>query len=504
MPHRFLALLAISCFAGSLVAHPADEVLLHVPPGTAVCIVVRDLSGRMKQLADSPFASWFFRSAIGKKLLDAIDLNNAGEFELTLKHQFGLSTEDLVHDVFGDAVVFAYTPGTPERALIILKPRKPDVAAKFLAKLDDLQKQAGELESVNAESHRGITYTSRKKKEGVSEAYLLRDGILAFASDEASLKSYLDFRVERSAPAGVATSLAKLNVGDSFATVWFDPRSFDAAFAEKRKLAEGSDRATIETIASIWSAVDHFAIHADLTDKLHVRASAMLNESKLPGIMAGLLPFAPGQSPLWNAIPTDALVAVAGRFAVALLLSKADELSKVAGQPPLTKGMKNDLGPLVGKDKLAAVIEALGPDWGLWLNAPETTDAWTPDWTFALRVRSDPTGKIDTAKSLLEGVDAAAQLARLAYNSSHADQLELNDDTVAGIRVRSFAGQKLPTGMRPSFAVKVGYFVFASSAERIAKFEAPTTTAGTAKESPLIRISSTGLRSTCRIAPRPS
>jgi hypothetical protein len=487
-------------FAGPLSAHPVDDLLKHVPSGTAVCFVVRDLSGRVQQLNESPFASWFETTAFGKRILANMEWQRPEQFEAQLKELFGLTPDELIRDVFGDAIVFAYTPGPGgkadrERGLILVKPKKPDVAARVLARLDEIQKQSGELVSVAEEKRGGIAFTVRKKKDGGTEAYRLQDGVLAFASDETSLKSYLDWHAAKGQPAAVAASLARLKANESFVTIWFDPRAFDAAFRDKVKTSEtASDKVMANLFAGIWSAVDDFALHAEITDRFAIRVSTRFAKDRLPVAAAGLLPFQPGETPLWSAIPPDAIFAMAGRFAVATAFSRADRLAKAAGQPEPTAGLTRDLGPIFGKDKWPAVVEAIGPDWGLWITAPERTEMWSPDWTFVLRVRPDSTKKVDTASAFLKGIESAAHFAKGAYNSSHSDQLELNEETIAGQKVRIFDGGKLPQGVRPCFAVKGGYFVFASSPERIAKFEPPAGDAGTAIESTLIRISGSGLR----------
>jgi hypothetical protein len=497
---HFASLILTITFAGPLTAQPVDDLLKHVPSGTAVCFVVRDLSGHVKQLNESPFANWFETTAFGKRILANIDLQKPDEFEKQLKELFGLTPDELIRDVFGDAIVFAYTPGPGgkadrDRALILVKPKKPGVAARVLARLDEMQTQAGELVSVSEEKYGGGAFTVRKKKDGSTEAYRQHDGVLAFTSDVASMKGYLDWWAAKGQPAPVAASLARLKANESFVTIWFDPRAFDDAFREKHKTSDPvADKIASDLIAGIWSAIDDFAIHADLTERLTLRVSMRLAKERMPAAAAGMVPFQTGHSPLWNAIPQDAIFAAAGRFAVATAFARADKLAKAADQPLPSDTVTRDLGPVFGKDKWPAVLEAIGPDWGLWITAPERTDMWTPDWTFALRVRPDPSKKVDTEKAFLEGIETAAQMARYAYNSSHADQLELKEETIAGQKVRMFVGDKLPPGVHPCFAVKNGYFVFASMPERIAKFEPPAVDVNTANESPLIRISGSGLR----------
>jgi hypothetical protein len=474
------ALLLSLLLPGVAVAHPADDILAHVPKGTALCLVVRDAERTLKQLADSPFAKWLPTSGLGKRRLKPVTDDKVREFTQTLEAQFGLTPTEIVEAIFGDAVIFAFQPGPPERSLILVKPRKPEVAAKFLAKLDELQ-TGNEVTKVTTESMHGIRVTVRHTAAG-REAYSLHDGILAFGGDLDSLKHYHDGRAAKEA-APVAATLAKLKSQASTLNLWIDPRAFDAEFKQITGTTP-ADRAVQELIAGVWQSIEHLSLHADMTDVLTIRASMTFAESKVPAAAAKFVPPTLGQSSLWAAIPADALLAVAGRMAFADAVKGIDATGTAA----------NSLGPIVGKDKLPTVLEAIGPDWGLWLTAPEMTGHWLPEWTFALKIRPDATGKIDTAKSLFDGVDAGAQLLRFAYNASNPDQIELKDDTVAGTKIRVLASEKLPAGTRPCFGIRQGYFLLASHPDRIGRFAAPPDDPGTATTAPLVRLSATGLR----------
>ena len=62
---RLIPFVLLFAFSGPVYSHPVDDLLKHVPSGTAVCFVVRDLSGRVQQLNESPFAGWFEQTAFG-------------------------------------------------------------------------------------------------------------------------------------------------------------------------------------------------------------------------------------------------------------------------------------------------------------------------------------------------------------------------------------------------------------------------------------------------------
>src|SRR5262249_19342614 len=134
----------------------------------------------------------------------------------------------------------------------------------------------------------------------------------------------------------------------------------------------------------------------------------------------------------------------------------------------------SDLGPIVGKDKLPAVLEALGPDWGFWAVAPAKAAGWAPDWTFAVKVSPGKPGQPDPAKAILSAADTAAPFIRVWYTKAHADQIEIREDTFDGVSIRSLTNPKFPAGFQPAYAMKGGYFVVASSPWMVRKFSAPS------------------------------
>lgn len=473
---RTLALIVLIANGPFALAHPVDDVLKKVPSKTALCLVAKDLHQTVGRLSQSPFAAWLKSSPLHGVLGAPGDPASLADFERMLTQNFGLTADELLRDVFGDAVAFCFEPGPPERSLILVKPRKPDVAAGFLAKLDELQKN--ELKSVTTETVAGATITIREKANG-QEAYTWHEGLLLFSGDRRTIVDYLTNRPVASKPR-IAESLSALKTQDSPLTLWIDPRAFDDEFRKDRP-ADPREGLLHDLVAGVWMSVEHLAFHIDFTDVLTIRASMRFIESKLPEASRNWLPQA-GRSSLWEVIPADALLAIAGRIKL------SDALKPFEGDTA------KSLAPLVGKNKYPALLEAVGPDWGFWMTEPERTGHWLPDWTFTVKVRPDVSGKTDSAQVMADTADAAAQLFRMAYNTSNADQIELTETILAGHRIRVIRGDGLPSGLTPSFSIKAGFFLLASNPERIARFESPRQDDTTSRESPLLRISSSGLK----------
>ncbi|HEY2784463.1 MAG TPA: hypothetical protein VGJ05_05755 [Fimbriiglobus sp.] len=475
---------------------PAETLLKLVPDDAAVCVVVRDLRGHSTRLAESPFAAWFARSPLGRQLGGDDGLKKLADAQKFLTGVFGISAEQLRDDVLGDAVVFAFTPGPADRpqadrSLLLIKPRTPAVLAVLLAKIDAAQLAAGELTAVTTRTHNGATYSRREKKAGGAEYHALVNGIFAFSGDESTVTGVLDRIASPNATSPAAVSLARLNADQSLLAVWLNPRAFDAAFAAKAAAAtDPKDRHGIETVAAIWKGVSDAAVLVNLADDLTVTLAARFDPAALPpSVRPFLLPTA-GRSTLAAVVPQGAVLSILGRTKADTLLTLADTLTP-PGQTPRPKDhIERDLGPVVGKDKLPAVLEALGPDWGFWAVAPEPDIGWAPEWTLAVKV-----GAAKPGRALLSAADTAAQLIRVGYNQAHADQIEIREETRDGTIVKSLANpEKFPVGFNPAYALKGGFFVVASSPAVVGKFRAPSEAAIPADADAIIHLSAARLR----------
>ena len=158
---------------------------------------------------------------------------------------------------------------------------------------------------------------------------------------------------------------------------------------------------------------------------------------------------------MWAAVPDDAILAVGGRLDVPRLLAGVEAFLPPDGKAGLKKAIEEGLAPVVGRDKLPAVLAGLGPDWAVWATAPvKTSGAFLPEWTAALKL-SDGKGGVDVGRTVLQAVDFAAQMARFAYNREHADQIELTEESKDGITVKVLSNEKgFPAGLRPSYAAQ--------------------------------------------------
>src|SRR5205823_349244 len=113
----------------------------------------------------------------------------------------------------------------------------------------------------------------------------------------------------------------------------------------------------------------------------------------------------------------------------------------------------------------------------------------------ALQVRTDGPGGAEAAKSLVQAVEFGFQMARFAYNAGHADQIDLREVPDGDVVIRSLANDKaFPPGFRPSFALKGGYLLLATSPDAIKSFRPPTGAPKPGGEAAVARFSGTSAR----------
>ena len=495
-----LVLLAVVGRPGIARSAPADPLLRLVPPGTGICVVVQNSRDHAKTLTQSPFAAWFVASPLAGRLVPESDRERFRQFEDVIRTNLGVTAAQLRDDVFGDAVVFAYQPGPAgkpeaESGILLVRPRQPDLVSRLIVKLNELQVESGEVRTVRTIAYRGREYTARDKPNGV-EYYLLGDGVFAFTSQESAIQAVIDRDAtvpplaDTSPP--IAAGLRRVRADTPWLAVWVDPRAFDGQLtAQAEATADPRERAFLVQFGKVWSACDGLAVTAHPSRELELTVAAIVHPERLPSELAGLATDPAGPSPLWSVVPADALFAIVGRVGPTPLLDAADSFVAPAGRDGLHEVVAQNLGPIVGRNRLDDLLAGVGPNWGLWVEAPSGDDGHVPAWTLAVQLGSaDP----NVPPAILQAVELLAQLGRIAYNQSHADQIDFRVQKHNAVTVRSLANDsQFPTGFRPAFGLVGEYLVFASVPDRVAAFPAVVEVRPAGPTVPVLRISARGV-----------
>jgi hypothetical protein len=475
---RVLTLLALFLVASPVAAAPRDELLRVAPPDAALFVFVQNGRDHLQQLEQSPFFKWFPQSALGKQIFAGVDLKQAKAGIEPLFNALGIKPEELVADVLGDAAAFAYSPTpngeeTGERAVLLIRPRKPETLAKLVAKLNEIQTASGEVKSVAARQHRGEEYFERRKPNGPSDFYCFRGGVFAFSGTEPDIRAVIE-RDKDDAKSVLPAKLAKLGVSDSLVVALINPRHFDREIATKVAQAKPAEKAFLERFQEAWLALDSASLDLSLKSDLELGVSVQFQPGKAPAFAKGWLTGTRENAAIWSAIPTDAMLALAGKF-------KASEVVDTLG---LNAAAIQALGPVFGKDKLPQVLSALGPQWAVWAEQPGK-DGFLPVVVAAVQLD----GKLPV-KALERGIGFVFNSLRVAYNASHADQIEIVDGEDGITSLVNETG--FPPGFQPSYAFKHGYLVVASSPLAVRRFQQPKAATG---EAMLMRISGIAIRS---------
>src|SRR5262245_15347161 len=283
MMPRVLTILAVALLAArAAAASPRDEVLRLVPEDVGFCLLVQDLRGHARAFLDSPFVTHFAASPLGAKVARSPEADTLRRVKANVEALLGLPLAQLRDDVLGDAVILAYRPGPvhnpdDEQGMLALYARDPALVARLYKRVNQVQRQSGELKEVVVREHRGIAYHRRVLAEGSN--YCLAQGpLFVFATQEALLRAVID-RHLADGPAEdspVARQFRALGVENRFAALWVNPRTFEPALRRRAEEAGGLRAAALRALLAYWQALDgvalSLAVRKDLELSLTVRA----------------------------------------------------------------------------------------------------------------------------------------------------------------------------------------------------------------------------------------
>ena len=478
-----------------------DELLRMVPEDVGFCLVVEDLRGHAAQLLESPFVQQFKKSPMGALLSSDRDWQklNAGreQIEALLEQEWA----KLRDGIFGDAVVFAFRPGPPDKphedqVLFLLWARDPQALEKLVERVNALQKAGGEVKAVEVRVEAGQRYYQRIGAKA-APFYALDGPVLAVSSDEAFVREALGSRLRGPAIEPLIGQRLRRLLGTEkhLARLWINPRAFDGAVAAKTEQGSDEQKAVLKNFLTYWKALDGVAIGMGMQDDLAFTLAARAQVDRLPPAARRFLAEAAKPSELWRRFPENALLACAGRFDVSALEESLGGFLTPQTRRALHDGLDRYLGAALDKDVIKDVLPCLGPDVGLCITAPDqAAKNWFPRAVWAVRVRpGDKPPHIDRA--LFSALTALAQAAVIDHNGKHAQRMSLKTDVQNQVEIKYLAGgSQFPPGLQPAFALKDGYLVLGTSPEALRRFEStePMPKDG---DLPLLRVSLKGWRS---------
>jgi hypothetical protein len=488
--------------ATSVQAAPRDELLRVAPPNAALLLVVQNARVHVHNLIESPFGHWFPTTTIGKTLLASADLKQLQDLGTMIVRELGITPQELIDEILGDCVAFAFTPAPPghpndERAVILVRPRKPAVLAQLVDRLNQLQLKSGELKAVVRRDHRGAIYYERQQVSGISEFYCFQGEVFAFSSSNIDIQAVIDQSKAKATENVLIDRLRQLGVADSPVVLLIQPRPLDAEVKAKVAAAPPDEKQFLNRFAEVWASLDCAAVDLNLDTNLEVGLSLRFRSGELPAITSKWLTGPRTNRPAEVLIPKNALVGFSAHASATELIDLVASLAPMeSNKPGLKEWIGQTLGPVIGKDKLPLVLNSLGPNWAAWAEPPQP-GAFLPTLVAAVEIHGTGEPRAKAEQALVEAIEYGFRTARVAYNANHTDQIEVKEETDSqtGVVILSLVNDKgFPPGFRPSFGVQHGYLVLATAPEAIKRFEVPAPAARPNDYATVARLSGSACR----------
>lgn len=507
LPRSFLFCVLLCALCVSVVspsflraAAPREELLRLVPNSVGFCIVVQDLRSHASAWESSPFAEQLRQLPLAVKMRSSDKWKKLGCFESEMKEKIGFDWKRLRDDILGDAVAFAYRPGSPgqpqkEQGVLLLRARNEKVLADLIERVNKVQKEEGELKELTERRHHDIVYYRRLEYDRRTERdkpptfYYVHGPILALSAQEDMLREVIDCDQSRSPNETTEATrrLRELDADRALLAVWLNPRAFDAQVDAKAAETPAERSATIKHFALYWKALESivFALspgERDIKMSLGVRARV----AELPPSAQRLFREAATASEVWRRLPQPVLLSLGCRLDGAALLGAVGGFLTTEGQKALHAALNRPFAALLAEEDFTGdLLPALGPDWGLCLSAParqirlpkseirnaERRSQGMPQLLFALRVDTSRTKKAPQ-RTLLAALDFAARFVIFAHNNQSPDSpIALKTGAIDGREVRYLTSERgLPAGVQPAYGMLDGYLVLASSLDIMNRF----------------------------------
>jgi hypothetical protein len=464
--------------------------LLDLVPGDfGLCLSVRDLRGQHARLLESRWFAAFRASEAGQALFAAPELTRLARQEKELGKVFDVDWPTLRDDILGDELVLAHRPPPPgkaddEQGIVLLRARQPELMARLIQRLNELQRGSGELKSVDSVAYKGRTYHKRNDR-GKELFYLLEGPLLAVTGKEAVMHSIIDQLQQPPAEGSLwRQRFRRAGADQAFVALGANPRLLDANLA-----AKSNEAAFLQALEAI------FVVLQPGDEALELRLSVQATPEQLPSWLRAVLLEAPAAAHVWQYFPTEAVVALVGHTNFGEALTTVMEMTPPSKREQLAEAAQRSLGAITGLDFFKDILPNVGPDWGVCV-LPARQPQDVPLVLAALAVQPGArTAAVDQA--LLRALQLVAGLAVLDYNKNHPDAMRQLTVLQDKVEVRYLQCERLfPPGLQPAYALKDGYLLLASAPDAILQFRRAAAPA--AKDTPLLRISAHGLAALLR------
>lgn len=467
----FLAVIMTPARSASAPADAVDQLLSLIPPHASAALVVHDLRGHISRLQRSSLAQGIVSSAGIKKIADSQEFHKIHAIVDYLCREANTTPHEVFEQVISDGIVFAILPSEgkdsdKEHSLLLIRPAQDELLRRIIDRLNEIQLKSGELSQVQQRSHQKQNYFQRRKATETFEYYLLESGVFAFSTSEQAIQSVLESLAKD--PSGrektpFQAARKALGLESALAALLINPRALDPEIEAKHASSPPPERPFLNWFLDHWKKLKAIAAYLKLEGEVEIGLAISSRVEEL-----NLRP--PHQSDLWSVIPADSCFAAAGKQKLTDLLTSLSPLLPDDGRRSLQNLSEQLLNLLFGKDKLPIVLDSLGPNWGLWIEA-SNADEW-PAGVLAVEIRSPP--QEDASRIISQGILYLFQTIRVMHYARGMEQISLVESDLPNFRIHSLSGNGLfPPGVQPSFAMKEGYLILATNPAPIRRFQRP-------------------------------
>src|SRR5262245_14489326 len=152
---RSLFAVLLATIPATALAAPRDDLLRLVPADYTFCVVVQDLRGLAKSDGDPAFLKGVAESPMLKQFQGSPEAKKFQAVLETIFKDLQVTPQQVLNDILGDAIVFAYRKGPPEQkdkedGLLLVHARDEKLLARLVDRINELQRKGGELKTVES------------------------------------------------------------------------------------------------------------------------------------------------------------------------------------------------------------------------------------------------------------------------------------------------------------------------------------------------------------------
>jgi hypothetical protein len=452
--HVFLAAAAIST-ALQLAASGAEPPLAAaVPSDVGLCLEIRDLGSAVERSRSGP---WLPRIASFPPVAAWAGANRPRLVQLARQAagQFDLEPQDFVQQVFGQEVVIAIWPGEvgrsePGPGAVLVRAADSELLSRIVGRLVSLERR-GDASRVREAVHAGRQYYVQQRERpqpGVELCLAAVGNVGIITNREALMRQVLELLA---GDAPVESSLAGRSAYQSgigrlapqaVVRAFVQPRPWDALLAAGLASTSTGPPQRRQLLLDTWQAAEYWVTGVEVSDRIALESYLQLAPERLPAAWQRLIDRHTGNTAFLEHVPSDALIAIAGRADIARWLRTAFAGARRPEVPDLHELRRMVRLLFLGWDPVDRVIAGLGPDWGAYLTANEERSA-SIEWVLGVALQP-PTANspVPSVSEILDGgLRAALTVAAAVYNARQGELVvRVETNQIDGGMIRSIDG----------------------------------------------------------------